>query len=159
MPGQTIDRSILQGECVELFRAAIKSPATRDPYERRLINFLTYVKLSPDDFVTLSRNQPSSVEKKLIAFIVAQKARVEKKEITGATISNFLKAVRLLLEMNDVSLNWKRIRRTLPRSRRYAVDRIPTLEEIREILDAADMRGKALTLLFLSSGVREGTIE
>jgi integrase len=61
--------------------------------------------------------------------------------------------------MNDVSLNWKRIRRTLPRSRRYAVDRIPTLEEIREILDAADVRGKALTLLFLSSGVREGAIE
>ena len=124
-----------------------------------MINFLKYVKLSPDDFVTLSRNQPSSVERKLIAFIGAQKARVEKKEITGATISNFLKAVRLLLEMNDVSLNWKRIRRTLPRSRRYAVDRIPTLEEIREILDAADMRGKALTFLFLSSGVREGTIE
>jgi integrase len=61
--------------------------------------------------------------------------------------------------MNDVSLNWKRIRRTLPRSRRYAVDRIPTLEEIREILDAADVRCKALTLLFLSSGVREGAIE
>ena len=61
--------------------------------------------------------------------------------------------------MNDVSLNWKRIRRTLPRSRRYAIDRIPTLEEIREILDAADIRGKALTLLFLSSGVREGAIE
>ncbi len=117
------------------------------------------MKLSPDEFVTLSRNQPSSVEKKLIAFIGAQKARVENKEITGATISNFLKAVRLLLEMNDVSLNWKRIRRTLPRSRRYAVDRIPTLEEIREILDAADFRGKALTLLFLSSGVREGAIE
>ena len=61
--------------------------------------------------------------------------------------------------MNDVSLNWKRIRRTLPRSRRYAIDRIPTLEEIREILDAADLRGKALTLLFLSSGVSEGAIE
>jgi integrase len=159
MTGQVLDRSILQGECIELFLAAIKSPATRDPYERRLINFLDYVKLSPDEFVTLSRNQPSSVEKKLIAFIGAQKARVENKEITGATISNFLKAVRLLLEMNDVSLDWKRIRRTLPRSRRYAVDRIPTLEEIREILDAADLRGKALTLLFLSSGVREGAIE
>jgi hypothetical protein len=58
LPGQTIDRSILQAECVKLFRAAIKIPETRDPYERRLINFLTYVKLSPDDSVTLSRNKP-----------------------------------------------------------------------------------------------------
>jgi Thioredoxin len=39
-----------------------------------------------------------------------------------------LKAVRLLLEMNDVSLNWKKIRRVLPRARRYALDRIPTIE-------------------------------
>jgi integrase len=130
-----------------------------DPYERRLIGFLNHVKLTPDEFVTLGRNDPATVERKLISFIGFQKSRVDKGEITGATISNFLKAVRLLLEMNDVSVNWKKIRRTLPRSRRYAVDRIPTLEEIREILDAADIRGKALTLLFLSSGVREGAIE
>ena len=62
----------------ELFRAAIKSPATRDPYERRLLNFLDYVKLSPDEFVTLGRNQSATVEKKVMSFIAAQKARVEK---------------------------------------------------------------------------------
>jgi integrase len=159
LTGRVIDRKSLQGECIELFRAAIRSPSTMDPYERRLIGFLNHVNLTPDEFVTLGRNNPATVEKKLISFIDFQKTRVEKGEITGATISNFLKAVRLLLEMNDISLNWKKIRRTLPRSRRYAVDRIPTLEEIREILDSADIRGKALTLLFLSSGVREGAIE
>jgi hypothetical protein len=79
------------------------------------LNFLDYVKLSPDEFVTLGRNQPATVEKKVMSFIAVQKARVEKGEITGATVTNFLKAVRLLLEMNDVSLNWLKIRRTLPR--------------------------------------------
>jgi integrase len=156
---QLLDRSSLQGECIELFRAAMKSPYTRDPYERRLINFLYHVNLTPDEFVTLGRKEPLVVEKKVVSFIATQKARIEKGEITGATISNFLKAIRLLLEMNDVYLNWKKIRRILPRSRRYSVDRIPTLDEIRQILDAADVRGKALTLLFLSSGVREGAIE
>jgi integrase len=159
MTGQVLDRSTLQGESIELFRAAMKSPYTRDPYERRLINFLDYVNLSPDDFVALGKRDPTLVEKKVMSFIGAQKARVEKREITGATVSNFLKAVRLLLEMNDVSLNWKKIRRILPRSNRYAVDRIPTIDEIREIVDAADLRGQALTLVFLSSGVREGAIE
>jgi integrase len=156
---QILDRSILQGECVELFRAAIKSPWTRDPYERRLINFLNHVNMSPAEFVSLAKNDPSSVEKKLIAFISDQKRRVENQEITGATVSNFLKAIRLLLEMNDVSLNWKKIRRILPSARRYALDRVPTMEEIRDIVDAADLRGKALTLTFLTSGVREGAIE
>jgi integrase len=70
-----------------------------------------------------------------------------------------LKAIRLLLEMNDVPLNWKKIRRVLPRARRYALDRIPTIEEIHEIVEAADIREKALTLIFVSSGIREGAIE
>jgi hypothetical protein len=34
---KTVDRAFLQGQqSVDLFRAAIKSQATRDPYERRL---------------------------------------------------------------------------------------------------------------------------
>ncbi|CAN5280914.1 hypothetical protein BH18THE2_BH18THE2_26490 [soil metagenome] len=159
MTRQVLDRSILVGEAVELFRAAIKSPYTRDPYERRLINFLKHVNMSPDQFVSLAKKEPASIEMKLISFISVQKRRVENREITGATVSNFLKAIRLLLEMNDVNLNWKKIRRILPSARRYALDRIPTIEEIREIIDAADLRGKALTLLFVSSGVREGAIE
>jgi|Tabmets5t2r1_1033131.scaffolds.fasta_scaffold03167_2 hypothetical protein len=61
--------------------------------------------------------------------------------------------------MSDVQLNWKKIRRVLPRARRYALDRVPTIDELREILDAADLRGKALlTLIFTSSGIREGAI-
>ncbi|HEU4445002.1 MAG TPA: hypothetical protein VFR94_10035 [Nitrososphaeraceae archaeon] len=39
-----IDRSLLQGESFELFAAAIKSPATRDAYERKLLGFLKRVK-------------------------------------------------------------------------------------------------------------------
>jgi hypothetical protein len=60
--------------------------------------------------------------------------------------------------MNDVVLNWKKIKRMLPTIRRYALDRIPTLEELREILDAVDIRGKALTLVLVSSGIREGAV-
>jgi hypothetical protein len=42
----------------------------------------------------------------------------------------------------------KKIRRVLPRARRYALDRIPTIKEIQEIIEAADLRGKAITLVF-----------
>jgi hypothetical protein len=33
-------RTFLQGQSADLFRAAIESQATRDPYQRRLIGFL-----------------------------------------------------------------------------------------------------------------------
>jgi len=59
--------------------------------------------------------------------------------------------------MNDVVvLNWKKIRRMLSTIRRYALDRVPILEELRELLDAADIRGKTLTLVLVSSGIRKG---
>jgi hypothetical protein len=42
---------------------------------------------------------------------------------------------RLLVETNDVSLNWKKIGRILPRAR------TPTLQEIQEFIYAADVSG------------------
>ena len=159
MSGKRIDRSILHGESIELFRAAIKNPATRDPYERRLLSFLKAMNMAPDEFVNLAKKDPSVIERKIISFISSLNLRAENGEITPATVGNSLKAVRLLLEMNDVSLNWKKIRRVLPKARRYAIDRIPTVDEMKEIIETADQRGKALTLIFASSGIREGAIE
>jgi hypothetical protein len=62
--------------------------------------------------------------------------------------------------MNDaIDLNWKKIKRLLPSARRFALDRIPTMEEIYKITEHSDIRGKALTLVLCSSGIREGAIE
>ena len=117
MPQNKVDRSILQGESIELFRAALRNPNTKEPYERRLIHFLKTVQLTPDDLVKLAKKRPLEVEKKIISFISAQNSRPENDEITGATVGNCLKAIRLLVEMNDVvSLNWKKIRKVLPRA-------------------------------------------
>ncbi|HZC49075.1 MAG TPA: hypothetical protein VE244_08460, partial [Nitrososphaeraceae archaeon] len=126
MTRKAVDRSILHGECIELFRAAIKSPYTRDPYERRLINFLKMINLPPETFIDLAKRDSSATERKIISFISIENSRAKRGEITSGTVSNSLKAIRLLLEMNDVSLNWKKIRRVLPQARRYALDRIPT---------------------------------
>jgi integrase len=154
-----LDRSILQTEVVQIFNAAIKSPVTRDVYERRLLNFLNHIEMTPGEFISLAKKDPSGAEKKIIAFALELKKRHERGEIAAGTVHNCVKCVRLLLEMNDISLNWKKISRILPKARRYALDRVPTPEEIREILDASDIRGKALTLLLVSSGIREGAIE
>jgi hypothetical protein len=58
--GKKIDRSLLQGESFELFSAAIKSPATEDPYERKLLGFLKRINLSPDGFVQFAKENPSA---------------------------------------------------------------------------------------------------
>ena len=40
MAVKKVDMTFLHEQCIELFRAAIKSQATLDPYETRLIGFL-----------------------------------------------------------------------------------------------------------------------
>jgi hypothetical protein len=70
MAVKTVDRTFLQGQSAELFRAAIKSHATLDPYERRLIGFLKKMNArSPDAFVTFARKNPALAENKIIAFL------------------------------------------------------------------------------------------
>src|SRR5215831_6857210 len=63
-----IDRSALETEVVQIFNGAIKSPLTRDVYERRLLNFLKHMKMTPGEFVSLAKNDPLGAEKKIIAF-------------------------------------------------------------------------------------------
>jgi hypothetical protein len=48
--------------------------------------------------------------------------------------------------MNDISISWKKITRGLPRCRRFAEDRAPTIEEIRHIVEFPDRRIKAVLL-------------
>jgi hypothetical protein len=125
-----INRSLLQGESFELFSAAIRSPVTRGPYERKLLGFLKRVNLSPDGLVQFAKENLSAAEKKIISLLSQDRLKIERREITAGTVNNWLKAVRLFLQMNDVVLNWKKIRRMLPTIRRYALDRVPTLEEL-----------------------------
>jgi hypothetical protein len=58
--------------------------------------------------------------------------------------------------MSDVSLNWKKINKTLPSTRRYALDRAPTIEEIGKLLQYPDTRVGAPVLVMASSGIRVG---
>lgn len=161
---RSVDRTILAGKSIVLFRAAIKSPQTLDPYERRLCNFLNHVGMSCDEFVVLAKKNPAKAEGLLIEYAVKDKDRLHdrdpQKKLAACTIVNRLKPVKLLLDINDVEkVKWKKIKRFLPTPRRFANDRAPTIEEIRKIYNVCDLRGKSMLLLMLSSGIREGALE
>ena len=78
-----LDRSVLETEVVQIFNAAIKSAVTRDVYESRLLNFLKHTEMTPDEFVSLAKNDPLGAEKKIIAFAVELKKRHERAEIAA----------------------------------------------------------------------------
>jgi hypothetical protein len=79
---------LLQRESFELFSAAMRSPATRDPYERKLLGFLKRINLSPDAFVQFAKDNPSAAERKIISLISQDRLKIERQEITAGTVNN-----------------------------------------------------------------------
>jgi integrase len=157
---KAVNRAILEGQSIAIFRGAVRSSHTLDPYERRLAGFLGGIGKTCDEFVDLARTNPVIAERMIVEFVLNEKQRAEQRAIANSTINNTLKPIKLLLEMNDVTgLNWKKIKRLLPSARRFALDRIPTMDELHKIIEHSDVRGKALTLALCSSGIREGAIE
>lgn len=81
---------------------------------------------------------------------------MDRKEISGATVRNYAKSIKLFCDMADILIPWKKITRGLPRGKKYADDRIPTLEEIRKLVEYPDRRIKAIVYTMSSSGIRVG---
>jgi hypothetical protein len=69
---------------------------------------------------------------------------VESKKITGGTLRNSVKTIKTLCEVTDVLIPWKKITRGLPRVKRYADHRAPTIEEITKIIEYPDRRIKPI---------------
>ncbi|MGC1928639.1 MAG: hypothetical protein WA667_06660 [Candidatus Nitrosopolaris sp.] len=58
--------------------------------------------------------------------------------------------------MADIHILWDKITRGLPRGKRHADDRAPTLEEIKKLCQYPDRRTKPLVYTMASSGIRVG---
>ncbi len=146
-----------------LYIYAMKAPMTRDRYKTRLAKFLDFIGMEGESSEDKARTfaKKSIVDfnwafSSLLRFIQFQKERVEKKEITGATVRNYVKSIKLYCEMADIPIPWKKITRGLPKGKKYADDRIPTIEEIRKLVEYPDRRIKAIVYTMASSGIRIG---
>ena len=122
-----------------MFLYGMKAPMTREKYKGRLAKFFDYVGLQgtveerAKVLAEREKTYPNWLLITLILFARAQKERVEKEEISPATLMNYFKTIKLFCEMNDIAIAWKKITRGLPRARRFAYDRAPILDEIRKL--------------------------
>lgn len=154
----------VESNAYSLFIYAVRSQITRDYYLRRLRIFFDYIDLHNGNlieercniFAVKGKENNNWAFNSILKFLQFQKDRVENEQITGATLRNFVKAIKLFCEMSDIPIQWKKITRGLPKTRRYADDRAPTLEEIIKISEYPDRRIRAIIYTMASSGIRLG---
>jgi hypothetical protein len=98
-----------------VFAYALKAPESRRQYPRRLKIFLDYLGLEGNieeqakQFYLSAISNHAWAEESLMAFIAYEKERSKNGEISDSTIPNYYRETKLFCEMNDITLNWKKI--------------------------------------------------
>ena len=142
---------------------ALKSSEARRQYPKRLKMLFDYLgihgSLQEQAIVFLHKTKQNGIQwaqDNIMIFLDFHKERVMQKELAAGTLKNYYRAAKLFCEMNDLTLNWKRISKGLPRPRNSSNDRAPTVEEIRKLVEYPDRRIKPIVYAMASGGFRLG---
>jgi hypothetical protein len=142
---------------------ALKSSEARRQYPKRLKMLFDYHNLQGSlqeqakHFLDNTRLKSIHwAQDSIMIFLDFHKERVRKKELAAGTLKNYYRAAKLFCEMNDLTLNWKRISKGLPKAKNASNDRAPTIEEIRKLVEYPDRRIKPIVYAMASGGFRLG---
>jgi hypothetical protein len=126
----------IESDPYSLFIFGLRSPKTREKCIGRLRAFFDYIQIPEGDIALRSKvftdrvkreNSTEWVLANMLKFFQHQKERFERKEITAGTIKNHYQAVKSFCDINDLPIPWKKLRKGLPKVRRFADDRAPTI--------------------------------
>jgi hypothetical protein len=99
---------------------------TRNKYTAELKRFFNFIKIPGNTMeeqyrftIQMKRERSSGYNNNntrwflnnILRFLQAEKERVERKEVIGATLRNYVKVIKLFCETNNILIPWKKIPR------------------------------------------------
>ena len=137
-----------------LFYSAIKSEKTKQQYENYLDEFRSHFIIKNSD--KLVQIEPKKLQEMIEDFIMYDKS----KNKSASYIAGKVSALKLFFSMNDVILNWDKIRKMLPEKSKPTGDMAYSTEQIQVLLkNTAYTEYRALIHFLSASGVRVGCFE
>jgi integrase len=136
---------------VDFFLESIKSPATKVTYKQSLDQFREATGFN----LTSNKTKRSKVlQEKIIEYVI----ELKKSGASYSRINVIVSAMQAYCNTYDIEVNFDKVRRYMPEHVRKVKDRAYTKEEVRTLLEAANTRVRAVILLFVSTGMREGAV-
>jgi integrase len=149
---QKMSKLVLEGQPYRMFIDSCRAQKTKETYESSLRTYMLFRNITSVEPLLLE--DPKEAQSKIIDFIGAQ----QQKGLSWQTRVIRTAALKHFYEMNDVTLNWKKINRFIGEKVRTVQDRAYTKDEIRRMLDKCDERKRVMILLLASTGMRLGAL-
>ena len=145
---------LLNQRSLTLFHSAIKSEATKKQYDVLLEQFKKYFIIK--DYDSLISIDHKELQKMVEDYILYKRSQNYSYSFTKGIVCS----LSLFFSMNDVIINWIKIKKMLPEKTKPTGDKPYTTEDVRKILShTTDLKYKAIINFMASSGVRIGSFE
>ena len=135
------------------FVNSINSEQTKEQYEYCLKQFLKFCQMDLDSFLKLPQDEIPNL---IVNYLLQRKLSRQYKMV-------IFSAIKHACEMNDVILNWKKMKKFIRTDNRdnaiNGKDRGYEHEEIQKILEFSNQRSKTAFLVLASTGIRIGALE
>ena len=142
----------LPGNSYRIFIEGLKSPVTKAAYSYALQKYMNYLNIGNPDDLLIHQENPKIIQNQIIEYLIQLKNPPY--SLRYATRSQYLAAIMIFYELNDVPLSKKKIYRYLGEEERPLDNRGYTTEEISKMLEVSDERTRAIILVLASTGIR-----
>ena len=142
----------LQQYSLVMLMESLHSEVSRKIYKFHVKKFIEYYKLK--DFDSVLEINKIELQKMVETYVIHIKKR-----ISPNSIKSSINPIKTFLEVNDIDLNWRKIKRLYPTKVKTSGASAYSTADIKKMLDMTpNIRNKALIHFLSSTGVRVGAI-
>ena len=150
----SIPIKLLNQRSIILFHSAIKSEKTKHLYNYNLEKFKKHFIIK--DFDSLISIDTNEIQKMIEDYVLYQRSR----DMSYGSVNSMVSSLSLFFSMNDITLNWQKIKKMLPEKTKPTGDKPYTTDQIRQVLaNTTNLKFRAMINFMASSGVRIGSFE